>query len=98
MNCFETTIRALAGLLSGYHLSKERILLEKAIDLGDRLIHCYDSPSKTVPFSDVNLKNRTPRSPTWSYDSSLSEVSSVQLELRDLSYESNNKLYEVISI
>jgi len=95
VNCFETTIRALGGLLSAYHLSQDKILLEKANDLGDRLIHCFDSPSHTVPFSDVNLKTKAPKAPKWSTDSSLSEVSSMQLEFRDLAYELQNHIYEV---
>ena len=33
VNLFETTIRVLGGLLSTYHLSKERVFLDKAIDL-----------------------------------------------------------------
>lgn len=31
VNLFETTIRVLGGLLSAYHLSGERIFLEKAV-------------------------------------------------------------------
>lgn len=94
---FLTQIRFLStgGLLSAYHLSKDKVLLEKANDLGDRLIHCFDSPSKTVPFSDVNLRTKTPKAPKWSSDSSLSEVSSMQLEFRDLAYETTNHVYEV---
>ncbi|UXI15829.1 hypothetical protein NH340_JMT01772 [Sarcoptes scabiei] len=96
VNCFETTIRAFAGLLSAYHLSKEKVLLEKANDLGNRLIHCFDSPSK-IPYSDVNLKTSTATTPKWSTDSSLSEVSSMQLEFRDLSYEIHNQSFEAIT-
>ena len=33
VNLFETTIRVLGGLLSTYHLSKDRVFLDKAIDL-----------------------------------------------------------------
>ena len=33
VNLFETTIRVLGGLLSTYHLSSEKIFLDKAIDL-----------------------------------------------------------------
>ncbi|KAH9401229.1 Endoplasmic reticulum mannosyl-oligosaccharide 1,2-alpha-mannosidase [Tyrophagus putrescentiae] len=104
VNCFETTIRALGGLLSAYHLargddeadqsSSSAVLLEKATDLGGRLVHCFDSPSRTVPFSDVNLKTRAPKAPRWSTDSSLSEVASMQLEMRDLSRETGTKLFE----
>ena len=36
VNLFETTIRVLGGLLSAYHLSDEKIFLNKATELGDR--------------------------------------------------------------
>lgn len=52
---FETTIRVLGGLLSAYHLSGDRMFVERAADLGRRLIAAYSSPSTTVPYSDVNL-------------------------------------------
>lgn len=84
VNCFEMTIRALAGLLSSFHLTKHPPFLHKALDLGHRLIHCFDSPSSLVPFSDVNLRTKSPKPPAWSPDSSLSEVSTLQLEFRDL--------------
>ena len=84
VNCFEMTIRVLGGLLSAFHLSRDASILAKAVDVGDRLIHCFDSPSP-VPYSDVNLRSKRPASPAWSPDSSLSEVSSMQIEFRDLS-------------
>ena len=36
VNLFETTIRVLGGLLSTYHLSKDKLFLDKAEDLADR--------------------------------------------------------------
>lgn len=36
VNLFETTIRVLGGLLSTYHLSKDKVFLNKAEDLADR--------------------------------------------------------------
>ena len=97
VNCFEMTIRALGGLLSAFHLTKRPVFLHKAVDVGDRLIHCFDSPSGNVPYSDVNLRTKTPRSPSWSPDSSLSEVSSVQLEFRDLTSLTQDKRFEETS-
>ncbi len=41
VNLFETTIRVLGGLLSTFHLSKDKLFLEKAEDLGDRLVRSY---------------------------------------------------------
>lgn len=94
VNCFEMSIRVLGGLLSGFHVTKKPGLLQKAVDVGDRLIHCFDSPSKKVPFSDVNLRTKEPRSPSWSQESSLSEVSSMQLEFRDLSRVTKETRFE----
>lgn len=54
VNLFETTIRVLGGLLSAFHLSADKMFLEKAKDLGDRLLGAFGSPSG-IPFSDVNL-------------------------------------------
>lgn len=83
INLFEVTIRVLGGLLSAYHLSGDRMFLDKAVDLGQRLMPCFDSPSG-IPFSDVNLATLNAHSPKWSPDSSTSEVTTIQLEFRDL--------------
>jgi len=93
VNLFETTIRVLGGLLSSFHLSKDKMFLDKAIDLGDRMMGAFDSISG-VPFSDVNLLSRTGHSPRWSPDSSTSEVTTIQLEFRDLSRVTGNIKYE----
>ena len=42
---FETTIRSLGGLLSAYDLSKDAVFLERAQDLGDRLLKAFESPT-----------------------------------------------------
>lgn len=57
VSLFETTIRALGGLLSAYHLSGEKVFLEKAEDLGERLLGGLNSPS-AIPYSDVNLQTK----------------------------------------
>lgn len=85
VNCFETTIRMLGGLISAYHLTGEAVLYDKAYDLGDRLLHCFDN-SIPVPYSDVKLNERTPR---FLAESSTSEVSSLQIEFRELSILAN---------
>ncbi len=55
VNLFETTIRVLGGLLSAFHLTRDRVFLDKGKDLGDRLLGAFTSPSG-VPYSDVNLR------------------------------------------
>jgi mannosyl-oligosaccharide alpha-1,2-mannosidase len=48
LNVFETTIRYLGGLLSAYDVSqtKHRVLLNKAIELGDMLYAAFDTPNR----------------------------------------------------
>ncbi|RZB40508.1 endoplasmic reticulum mannosyl-oligosaccharide 1,2-alpha-mannosidase [Asbolus verrucosus] len=93
VNLFEVTIRVLGGLLSIYHLTQDRMFLTKAVDLADRLLPCFDSESG-VPYSDVNLFTRKAHAPKWSPDSSTSEVTTIQLEFRDLSRITGNSKYE----
>ncbi|CAN2390284.1 trimming of terminal mannose on B branch [Pristimantis euphronides] len=84
VNLFESTIRILGGLLSTYHLTKDPLFLEKAKDIGTRLLPAFNTPSK-VPYSDVNIGRGTAHPPRWTSDSTVAEVTSVQLEFRELS-------------
>ncbi|KAB0795911.1 hypothetical protein PPYR_09972 [Photinus pyralis] len=93
VNLFEVTIRVLGGLLSTFHLSGDKMFLNKSIDLGDRLLPCFDTPSG-VPFSDINLFTTKAHAPKWSPDSSTSEVTTIQLEFKDLSRSSGIFKYE----
>lgn len=68
------------------------------IELANRLMPCFLSPSG-IPYSDVNLSAMLAHAPKWSPDSSTSEVSTIQMEFRDLSRLTNISLYErVITI
>ncbi|XP_037706815.1 endoplasmic reticulum mannosyl-oligosaccharide 1,2-alpha-mannosidase isoform X2 [Choloepus didactylus] len=84
VNLFESTIRILGSLLSTYHLTGDSLFLEKAEDLGNRLMPAFKTPSK-VPYSDVNLGTGIAHPPRWTSDSSVAEVTSIQLEFRELS-------------
>lgn len=95
VNLFEVSIRVLGGLLSAYHLSGDKMFLNKAIDLGNRLMPCFDTPSG-IPYSDVNLATMKAHSPKWSPDSSTSEVTTIQLEFRDLARSSGDKAFEEV--
>ncbi|KAM8873454.1 endoplasmic reticulum mannosyl-oligosaccharide 1,2-alpha-mannosidase [Synchiropus picturatus] len=92
VNLFETTIRVLGGLLSTYHLTKDELFLDKAKDLGSRLMPAFKTPSK-IPFSDVNIGKGTAHPPRWTSDSTLAEVTSIQLEFRELSRLTNDPTY-----
>ena len=63
-------------------------------ELGDRLMPCFNSKSK-IPFSDVNLLTGNAHAPEWGPDSSVSEVSTIQLEFRDLTMLTNDTSYQV---
>ncbi|XP_069017550.1 endoplasmic reticulum mannosyl-oligosaccharide 1,2-alpha-mannosidase [Embiotoca jacksoni] len=95
VNLFETTIRILGGLLSSYHLTGDRLFLEKAKDLGSRLMPAFKTPSK-IPFSDVNIGKGIAHPPRWTSDSTLAEVTSIQLEFRELSRLTQDPQYQEV--
>lgn len=82
------------GLLfsSEKKLQFDLFLLFPQTELGNRLMPAFNSPSG-IPYSDVNLAQMVAHSPKWSPDSSTSEVTTLQLEFRDLSYCTKDKTY-----
>ena len=91
---FETTIRSLGGLLSAYDFSKDGIFLEKAKDLGSRLIKAYDTPSG-LPRGSVNLQNGHSQNFGWNQNAYiLAEVGTQQIEYRYLSRASGDGSFE----
>lgn len=96
VNLFETTIRVLGGLLSGFHLTGEEVLLEKATKLGDNLLKAFEKSKSPIPKSDVNLQTGDAFSPNRDL-SSLAEVTTLQLEFRDLSVLTGDKKYEEVT-
>lgn len=52
---FEITIRLLGGLISAYQISGDARLLDKAEDLGKRLLPVFESPTG-LPYTHVNLR------------------------------------------
>ncbi|KAG7281453.1 hypothetical protein CRUP_012396 [Coryphaenoides rupestris] len=94
VNLFETTIRILGGLLSTYHLSGDQMFLEKAKDIGLRLMPAFKTPSK-IPYSDVNIGKGTAHPPRWTSDSTVAEVTTIQLEFRELSRLTLDMQYQV---
>ena len=92
VNLFETTIRILGGLLSSYYLSNDTLFLDKARILGDKLMPSFNTPSG-IPRSDVNLHTGVAKDPKWDKHSTVSEVTSIQLEFKYLSYLTGNRAY-----
>uniref|UniRef100_A0A672LB51 alpha-1,2-Mannosidase n=1 Tax=Sinocyclocheilus grahami TaxID=75366 RepID=A0A672LB51_SINGR len=94
VNLFESTIRILGGLLSTYHLTGDSMFLEKAKDIGSRLMPAFNTVSK-IPYSDVNIGKGTAHPPQWTSDSTVAEVTSIQLEFRELSRLTGDPKYKL---
>ena len=93
VSTFENTIRSLGGLLSAYDWSGDAVFLEKAVDLGDRLIKAFDSPSG-IPYSHVNLKTGVGKNSNWnSRGTSIAEAGTLQIEFRFLAKVTGNVTY-----
>ncbi|KAF9025070.1 glycoside hydrolase family 47 protein [Hymenopellis radicata] len=93
-NTFETTIRVLGGLLSVYHLTgNDPLYLERAVDLAERIMPAFDTPTG-LPLPMVNLAQRK-GVPDRELPQlvSTAEISTLQLELRYLSFLTDNEVY-----
>uniref|UniRef100_A0AAA9SKJ4 alpha-1,2-Mannosidase n=1 Tax=Bos taurus TaxID=9913 RepID=A0AAA9SKJ4_BOVIN len=93
VNLFESTIRILGGLLSAFHLSGDILFLKKAEDFGNRLMPAFRTPSK-IPYSMVNIGTGVAHPPRWTSDSTVAEVTSIQLEFRELSRLTGDKKFQ----
>ena len=60
---FETGIRIVGGLLSGWHGTKEKKLLALAKDMADRLSPAFTKSPTGMPYRFVNLKTGAMRDP-----------------------------------
>ncbi|KAI4941979.1 hypothetical protein J4E91_010366 [Alternaria rosae] len=102
VNTFETTIRMLGGLLSAHYLTtvlpgvssrRNIIYLTKAVDLADRLLGAYDSPSG-IPYESIHLASRRGLvSHADGEASSTTEATILQLEMKYLSNVTGNEIY-----
>ncbi|CAE7261298.1 MNS1 [Symbiodinium natans] len=88
---FEITIRALGGLLSAHALSGRPIFLQKARELGDKLLHAFNSQTG-FPFTQLTLRTGEGKK-GWYSGVVLAEAGTVQLEFRYLSQQLNDPKY-----
>ncbi|XP_057421714.1 mannosyl-oligosaccharide 1,2-alpha-mannosidase MNS1-like [Lotus japonicus] len=94
VSVFETTIRVLGGLLSAYDLSGDKVFLEKARDIADKLLPAWDTPSG-IPYNRINLENGNTNNPRWTRGNSiLADSGSEQLEFIALSQRTNDPKYQ----
>lgn len=100
VNLFETTIRMLGGLLSSYycsetyHIGNSTVYLEKAIDLADRLVPSFLQSETGIPYSSINLASgKAIKNHADNGASSTAEFTTLQMELKYLSYITGNTTY-----
>lgn len=93
LSVFETNIRYIGGLLSIYARTKEPMFLNKAVQIADKLLPAFDSPSG-VPYSNINIRTGYSRNHDWAYGAAiLSEFGSMHLEFVYLSYATGDPKY-----
>lgn len=85
---FEINIRLLGGLLSAYQLDGDKRFLDLAIDLANRLLPAFDSPTG-MPYRYVNLKTGA----TSDSISNPAEIGTLILEWGTLSKITGNNIY-----
>jgi len=85
---FEVNIRLLGGLLSAYQLDGDARFLVLAIDLANRLLPAFDSPTG-MPYRFVNLESGETRDPS----NNPAEIGSLLLEWGTLSKHTKNPIY-----
>ncbi|KAG0380143.1 mannosyl-oligosaccharide alpha-1,2-mannosidase [Mortierella sp. AD032] len=96
---FETVVRQLGGLLSIYELERAQgkedpKILEAAVELGDQLALAFQGPNKALPANTIFSSGRVGFNKVLAGKVSLAEVSTFQLEFRQLSYLSSNDKYK----
>lgn len=70
------------------------LVMPMQADIGSRLMPAFNTPSK-IPYSDVNIGKGTAHPPRWTSDSTVAEVTSIQLEFRELSRLTHDPQYQV---
>eukprot|EP00946_MAST-07B_sp_MAST-7B-sp1_P005409 g5409.t1 len=91
VSTFETTIRSLGGLLSAYDISGNKMFLDKAVDLGNRLFKAFNTPSG-IPVGQVNLQTGAGHNAAWTSSASvLAEIGTLQVEFRYLAEVTGNQ-------
>lgn len=91
VSVFELTIRGLGGLLGAHTLSNKKILLERAQELGNRLLPAFQTPSR-IPWPTVNLARGTSKKSTQPVI--LSEAGSLQVEFRSLTARTGDTRFQ----
>lgn len=91
---FEVNIRYVGGLLSAYYLTGEEIFKAKVLELGEKLLPAFNTPTG-IPRGVINLGSGTSWSWGWASAGSsiLAEFGTLHLEFVHLSELSGNPIY-----
>lgn len=93
INTHETNIRHLGGLLAAYDLSGDRILLDKAITVGDMLYAAFDTPNR-MPITHWDSHRAERQEEQLAEEAAFpSELSSFILEFTRLSQITGDQRY-----
>ncbi|KAK2909957.1 mannosyl-oligosaccharide 1,2-alpha-mannosidase IA isoform X2 [Channa argus] len=91
---FEVNIRYVGGLLSAYYLTGEELFKNKAVELGEKLLPAFNTPTG-IPRGVINLGSGTSWSWGWASAGSsiLAEFGTLHLEFVHLTELSSNPIY-----
>ena len=90
---FETTIRVLGGLMSAYYLSGDRLYVDKAKELADKLSPAFNTPTG-VAMSQINLASGHAHTVGWTGGRAiLAEFSTLQMEFYAVARETGDMKY-----
>uniref|UniRef100_A0A7N8XNM3 alpha-1,2-Mannosidase n=1 Tax=Mastacembelus armatus TaxID=205130 RepID=A0A7N8XNM3_9TELE len=91
---FEVNIRYVGGLLSAYYLTGEELFKNKAVELGEKLLPAFNTPTG-IPRGVINLGSGTSWSWGWASAGSsiLAEFGTLHLEFVHLTELSGNPIY-----
>ncbi|XP_023668860.2 mannosyl-oligosaccharide 1,2-alpha-mannosidase IA isoform X1 [Paramormyrops kingsleyae] len=91
---FEVNIRYVGGLLSAYYLTGEEVFKRKVLELGDKLLPAFNTPTG-IPRGVINLGSGTSWSWGWASAGSsiLAEFGTLHLEFVHLSELTGNPVF-----
>lgn len=94
LSVFETVIRYVGGLLSCYAFTKDEIFLKKAIEISNKLLPAFDTPTG-LPHALIIPSSGRSKNYEWASKgySILSEVGTMSLEFGYLSALSGDQTY-----
>ncbi|EFN60136.1 hypothetical protein CHLNCDRAFT_33654 [Chlorella variabilis] len=90
---FETIIRVVGGMLAAHDMTGDKVMLERAQQVADRILPAYNTTTK-IPLNIINLATQQAKNPTWNQRAStLAEFGTHQVEFWRLSQSTGNDTY-----